>query len=78
MSHGKGELPSLYFPHIASQTLEEDFSSVEATNGEVVPVVSAEPVEPAARLPGRRGRRSLPVATVARTRKDSSCRIAGA
>ncbi len=60
--------------HVASS------SSVGASNGEDGPVVPAnpvEPIEPAARLTGRRGRRNPPVATVARTRKAVSRRVAG-
>jgi hypothetical protein len=63
---------------IASQSLEAVFLSVEVTNIEVVPVVPVEPVQPNVRLTGRRGRRNPPVATVARTRKASSHRVAGA
>jgi hypothetical protein len=51
---------------------------VDATNGEAVPAVPVEPDEPDARITGRRGRRSPPVAMVARTRKASSRRLAGA
>ena len=61
--------------HVASS------ASVGVRNGEAGPVAPAnhvEPIEPAARLTGRRGRRNPPVATVARTRKASSRRVAGA
>ncbi len=47
-------------------------------NIEVVPDVPVEPDVPEVRLTGRRGRRNPPVATVARTRKASSRRVAGA
>ncbi len=61
--------------HVAS------FASVGVSNREAGPVVPANPVEaiePAARLTGRRGRRNPAEATVARTRKASSGRVAGA
>jgi hypothetical protein len=60
---------------IAPQSHEENVVPVEATNGEVVPV---EPVEPDARLTGRRKRRNPTVAKVTRTRKASSRCVASA